>query len=40
MRNLDKMPATGGVISVGYPNVVHGPGFSARCFGFYEREEK
>lgn len=40
MRNLDKMPATGGVISVGYPNVVDGPGFSARCFGFYEREEK
>lgn len=40
MRNLDKMPATGGVISVGYPNVVHGPGFSARCFGFYEKEEK
>ncbi len=40
MRNLDKMPATGGVISVGYPNVVDGPGFSARCFGFYEKEEK
>lgn len=40
MRNLDKMPATGGVISVGYPNIVDGPGFSARCFGFYEREEK
>lgn len=40
MRNLDKMPATGGVISVGYPNVVGGPGFSARCFGFYEKEEK
>ena len=37
MRNLDKMPATGGVISVGYPNVVDGPGFSARCFGFYEK---
>lgn len=40
MRNLDKMPATGGVISVGYPNVVGGPGFSACCFGFYEKEEK
>lgn len=37
MRNLDKMPATGGIISVGYPNVVDGPGFSARCFGFYEK---
>ena len=37
LRNLDKMPATGGVISVGYPNVVDGPGFSARCFGFYEK---
>lgn len=37
MRNLDKMPVTGGVISVGYPNVVDGPGFSARCFGFYEK---
>ena len=37
LRNLDKMPATGGVISVGYPNMVDGPGFSARCFGFYEK---
>lgn len=37
MRNLDQMPPTGGVISVGYPNMVDGPGFSARCFGFYKK---
>ncbi|MDD7363038.1 MAG: cyclase family protein [Peptoniphilus sp.] len=37
LRNLDKMPPTGGVIFVGYPNVVGAPGFSARCFGFYEK---
>ncbi|WP_425538498.1 cyclase family protein [Microaceticoccus formicicus] len=33
MANLDKMPAVGGVIIVGYPNIVNGTGFTARCIG-------
>lgn len=33
MANLDQMPAVGGIIIVGYPNVVNGTGFTARCIG-------
>lgn len=39
MRNLDQMPAVGGVIFVSYPNIVDGAGFTARCFGFYEKAD-
>jgi len=32
MTNLDKVPATGAVIVVTWPNVEHGFGFPARAF--------
>lgn len=38
MRDLDKMPATGGLIFIGYPRVVGAPGFTARCIGVRPKE--
>jgi len=37
LRNLDKLPATGSVIFVGFPNIVDGAGFTARCYAIYPK---
>lgn len=39
MANLDKMPAVGGIIIVGYPNIVNGTGFTARCIGIKTKDK-
>ncbi|MDO5718221.1 MAG: cyclase family protein [Tissierellia bacterium] len=33
LKDLYKMPATGSIILVSYPNVIDAPGFTARCLG-------
>ncbi|MDO5715180.1 MAG: cyclase family protein [Tissierellia bacterium] len=38
MANLDQMPTLGGVIVLGYPKVINGPGFTVRCIGVKEKE--
>ena len=37
LRNLDKLPATGALIFVGFPCIVDAPGFTARCFAIFEK---
>lgn len=38
MINLDKCPATGGVIIVGFPKIIGGAGSTARCFALVPKE--
>jgi kynurenine formamidase len=37
LRNLDKLPATGAIIFVTYPNIVGGVGFTSRVFAIAPR---
>ena len=36
LRNLDQLPPTGALIVCGFPKVVDGAGFTARCFAICE----
>ena len=40
MRNLDKVPPAGAIISCTWPNVTGGVGFSARCIAIFPKELK
>ena len=37
LKNLDKLPTTGAVIIVSYPNIIDAPGFTARCVAICEK---
>jgi len=37
LTNLDKLPATGAVIFVGFPSIVDAPGFTVRCYAIFQK---
>ncbi len=39
LRNLEQLPPTGSLIVCGFPQVVGGAGFTARCFALAPKEE-